>query len=186
MMNDVYKILYIIFLYYLIININTILIVSLISLYISYKIFISTKKNNFTSKCIIRLKLIKNIVSTILKLIYKFIIYKIKSVYQSIYNKYINRIEIDEKNKLLKIKYNYNDKEYILCQKINNDINNILNCVTENNEDITELLLKYLGPSRTNYCTPKILGYNKIEINFITDDFDVENKYFTNNEIIII
>jgi hypothetical protein len=131
-----------------------------------------------------------NLLIIVINIGIKLVEYNLNKLYKEIIKKYKKEnVEYDKEKNILKIKYEFENKEYIYIQRINKkQIHNIISC-TSDNKDIFDKIQTYLGPNKNFHnenITPLLLGYNSIEIHKLTEDFDIETKIFNENDKIII
>ena len=120
----------------------------------------------------------------------KVVKYRIINIYYKFYNKYVNNYMIYDKiNNIIKIEYKINHKKYIFCQELGKiKTTRILNC-SYKNEDKTEELMLFLGPNKDfhgqKFC-PKFMGYDELEINYFTEEFEIETKIYNKDDNILL
>lgn len=110
------------------------------------------------------------------KTIPKSIYYTIKVICQSFIYNYSkkNNCKIEELNNKLLITYIHNNHTYKILLSSKIKPNTILSITNENDEDIQDIVIQYLGPSldfHNQQIKPKEIGFNKIKINSIFDNY---------------
>jgi hypothetical protein len=109
----------------------------------------------------------------------------------NLYNKYFNNyIVYDKNNNIIKIEYKIKHKKYIFCQELGKiKTTRILNC-SYKNEDKTEELMLFLGPNKDfhgqKFFCPRFMGYDELEINYFTEDFEIETKIYNKDDNILL